>query len=75
MMGRAVIVILAGAALAALVARQIATGKAYTISPPMAVTRKEDSLSFWLSLLIPASFAVGLMIAGALGLWHALNSN
>lgn len=71
----AAIVLVVGAALAFVIAWRIVSGKSYSTYPAMAVSRKEDPFSFWLSLLFPAIFAVGLTVAGIVGLWHALNSN
>jgi len=71
----AVIVLLTGVALAVVVARRIASGKSYSTYPTMAVFRKEDPFSFWLSLLFPTIFAIGLALAGVVGLWRTFNSN
>jgi hypothetical protein len=71
----AAIVILIGAALAVVVVRRIVSGKSYSTYPAMAVSRKADPFSFWLSLLFPTIFAVGLALAGMVGLWRAFNSN
>jgi len=67
-------VLLIGAVLAVVVARPIASGKSYSTYPSMAVFRKEDPFSFWLSLLFPTALAVGLTLAGSLGVSHAFNS-
>ena len=67
----AIVVLVAGAGLAVVVARRIVTGKSWGI-PPMAFSRQEDPFSFWLSLLFPAIFAIGLTLAGIVGLCHAL---
>ena len=66
---------LSGAALASVTAWRIAAGKSYVTDPAMAVSRKDDPFSFWLSLLFPALFAIGLMVIGTIGLWRAFNSN
>ena len=70
----AIVLLVAGGAFAALVARGIISGKSYSTYPPMAVFRKEDPFAFWLSLLFPAGFGILLIIGGCVALYNAVNS-
>jgi hypothetical protein len=60
----ALIVLAAGVLLGLVVALRIRSGKSYISNPAMAVTRKEDPFSFWLSVAPPLIVSVILIASG-----------
>ena len=69
----AVALLLVGVAFTAVVARRLTSGRSYITNPPMAVSRREDPFSFWLSLLFPVGFGVVFIIGGCIMLWRAIH--
>jgi len=69
----AIALLLVGGAFIAVVAWRLISGRSYITNPPMAVSRGEDSFSFWSSLLFPAIFGVVLFLGGCVALWQAIN--
>jgi hypothetical protein len=66
----ALVMLAAGLLLGLVVARRIRTGKSYISNPAMAVMRKEDPFSFWLSVAPPLFVSLALIAAGMFGIVH-----
>ena len=70
----AIVLLLFGIVLAAVVAWRLMSGKSYITKPSMVVFRNEDPFSFWLSLAFPTGFGIVFMAGGCVMLWRAIHS-
>lgn len=68
-----VVILLIGLAMLLYVALRIRTGKSWITDPPLAVYRKEDPFSFWLSLVFPALVGAALTILSLAYVVHLLS--
>jgi len=64
--GDAIAALVAGLILAAWAALRLRSGKSYISNPPMAVTRREDPFSYWLSMIPLLAAAAALLACGLL---------
>jgi hypothetical protein len=64
----AVAMLVAGMLLGLVVVLRIRSGRSYISKPAMAVTRKEDPFSYWLSIAPPFVVSLFLIAAGLDGL-------
>lgn len=64
-----------GTVLAGYVVWRIKSGVSFDTRRPARVIRKDDTFSFWPSLIFPAGLAIVLLAGGVIGLWHTLQPN